>query len=111
MTFKDGSTVLGTGTLTDGTASLSISKFSVGTHSITIVYGGDSNFQSSGSTVLKQLVNTSASPSVLESTVHPVDLALGDLPDKTDTRSLIELLALEQLTVHGNSTKVSTRRL
>jgi hypothetical protein len=40
-TFKDGSTVLGTGTLA-GKASYSTSTLSAGSHNITAVYAGDS---------------------------------------------------------------------
>ena len=47
VTFKDGSTVLGTGTLSTGggvsTATFMTSKLAVGTHSIVAVYGGDTD--------------------------------------------------------------------
>jgi hypothetical protein len=58
VTFKDGSTVLGTGTInkTNHNATFSTSKLAVGTHKITAVYGGASNFQGSTSPVLKQVV-------------------------------------------------------
>jgi uncharacterized repeat protein (TIGR03803 family) len=57
VTFEDGSTVLGTATLSDGVADFSIATLAVGTHSITAVYDGDTNFKTSTSAVLKQLVN------------------------------------------------------
>ncbi|NDB69715.1 MAG: hypothetical protein EB015_17265, partial [Methylocystaceae bacterium] len=38
ITFKDGSTILGTGTLANGTASLSTSALTIGAHSLTAVY-------------------------------------------------------------------------
>ena len=45
VTFMDGTTMLGTGTLstTDGltTATFTTTKLAVGSHSITAVYGGD----------------------------------------------------------------------
>src|ERR1700719_786283 len=44
VTFKDGSTTLGTGTLSSGTATFATGTLSLGSHSITAVYGGDSNF-------------------------------------------------------------------
>ena len=56
VTFEDGSTTLSTATLSSGTASLSISTLSVGTHSIKVVYGGDANFKTSTSAILKQIV-------------------------------------------------------
>ena len=46
MTFEDGSAALDTVTVaSDGTARLSISSLSIGTHSIKVVYGGDAELQ------------------------------------------------------------------
>ncbi len=65
VTFMEGATTLGTGTLSGGgaspTATFSTTTLAVGTHSnITAVYGGDSNFQGSTSTSITQVVNTLA---------------------------------------------------
>ncbi len=57
VTFKDGTTTVGSGTLAGGSTSLTISTLVSGTHSITAVYGGDSNFMVSASPVLTQTVN------------------------------------------------------
>ena len=57
VTFKDGTITLGTGTLSSGKATFSTSALSVGTHSITAVYGATTNFSSSTSAVLSQVVN------------------------------------------------------
>jgi hypothetical protein len=57
VTFKKGTTVLGTGTLSGGSASFTTSTLPVGTPSIKAVYGGDSNFGGSTSNVVKQVVN------------------------------------------------------
>ena len=58
VTFKDGTTVLGTGTLNaGGWTTLSLSSLTVGSHSITAVYGGDTSFGGSSSDVLTQTVN------------------------------------------------------
>lgn len=58
FTFMDGSTTLGTVNLTGLSASLSLANLSVGTHPITAVYSGDTNFQSSTSTpAISQVVN------------------------------------------------------
>jgi hypothetical protein len=58
VTFKDGASTLGTGTLNgSGDATFSTSILSVGSHSITAVYGGDSNFNGSTSSSLTQTVN------------------------------------------------------
>jgi hypothetical protein len=62
VTFRDGSTTLGTGTLSGGQARFTTSSLSVGTHTITAVYGGDSNFSGSTSAPLTQTVNQAAMP-------------------------------------------------
>jgi Bacterial Ig-like domain (group 3) len=55
--FLDGANVLGTGTLTSaGTATLSISTLSTGTHTITAAYGASANSASSTSTALIEVI-------------------------------------------------------
>jgi DNA-binding beta-propeller fold protein YncE len=56
VTFKDGPATLGTGSLTSQRASFSIAALTVGNHSITAVYGGDSNFPASTSAALTQTI-------------------------------------------------------
>jgi hypothetical protein len=56
VTFKDGANTLGTGSLVSGQASLPVSSLSVGTHSITATYGGDTTFQPSTSSAIIQVV-------------------------------------------------------
>jgi hypothetical protein len=55
-----GKVVLGTGTLSDGSATFMTSTLPVGTNSITAVYGGDANFGGSTSNVVKQVVEKTA---------------------------------------------------
>ena len=57
ISFMKGKTVLGTGTLSGGLATFSTSTLKVGTTRVTAVYGGDSNFASSRSKPVKQVVN------------------------------------------------------
>ena len=57
VTFEDGSTAIGTGTLSGGVATYTTSVLAIGTPSITAVYGGDTNFTGSTSSVLSQVVN------------------------------------------------------
>ncbi|HEY1994203.1 MAG TPA: FG-GAP-like repeat-containing protein [Edaphobacter sp.] len=45
VTFLEGTTVLGTGALANGAASVDNSELTVGTHTITFQYSGDANFQ------------------------------------------------------------------
>ncbi len=45
VTFRDGGTVIGTGTLANGTATLTLDSLESGPHAITVEYAGDSNNQ------------------------------------------------------------------
>ena len=56
VSFKKGTTVLGTGTLSAGSASFTTSALPVGTTTITAVYAGDSDLASSKSNAMKQVV-------------------------------------------------------
>ena len=61
VTFKDGSTALGSGTLnSSGVATYKTSSLATGAHSITAVYAGDGNTLTSTSTALTQTVDTAA---------------------------------------------------
>jgi hypothetical protein len=58
VTFKNGTTVLGTGAVNaSNKATFTTSTLAVGTHSITGTYGGNASFKVSVSPVLKQVVN------------------------------------------------------
>ena len=57
VTFNDGTTALGTGTLNGSlVATFATSTLTAGTHSITAVYGGDANNTGSTSAVLSQVI-------------------------------------------------------
>ena len=71
VTFKDGATTLGTGTLSGGTATYSTSSLSVSGHTITAVYGGDTNFTGSTSSGLTQTVNKGATTTAVSSSANP----------------------------------------
>ena len=60
ITFYDGTTILGTGTLSGGTASFTTASLSKGKHKIKAVYSGDLDFKSSTSSVLRQVVNSTS---------------------------------------------------
>jgi hypothetical protein len=47
VTFKDGSTVIGTGTLINGVVTFKINTLKKGSHTITAQYSGDANFTGS----------------------------------------------------------------
>jgi hypothetical protein len=52
----DGTSTLGVGSLSNGKASLKSSTLASGSHSIVIVYGGDTHFAASTSPILSQTV-------------------------------------------------------
>jgi hypothetical protein len=61
VTFYDGTTTLGTGTLNgSGIATYTTASLAVGQHSVTAVYGGDANNAGSTSAVLPQTVNAAS---------------------------------------------------
>lgn len=70
ITFLDGATVLGTGTLAGNQASLTTNSLSTGPHTITASYGGDSNNSAATSVPLTQYVNK-ATPPVTVTTSGP----------------------------------------
>jgi Bacterial Ig-like domain (group 3)/IPT/TIG domain len=61
ITFKDGTTTLGTSTL-DGTgkATFTISSLNMGSHSITAAYGGNGTYSASTSAAIAQVVGCTA---------------------------------------------------
>jgi uncharacterized repeat protein (TIGR03803 family) len=60
LSFMIGKTVLGTGLLSGGSASLTTATLKVGTTTVKAVYGGDSNFLGSTSNAVKQKVSKAA---------------------------------------------------
>ncbi len=71
VTFMQGTTMLGTGTLNGDTATLSYSMLGVGTKSIKAVYQGDTDFAASTSKVEDQVVSKATSATTLTSSSNP----------------------------------------
>jgi hypothetical protein len=71
IAFMKGTTLLGTGTLSEGAASISTSTLAVGSNTITAVYGGDSNFAGSTSKPVKQVVDKATTTTALVSSQNP----------------------------------------
>lgn len=116
VTFNDGNTALGTGTLnTSQVATFTTSTLTAGTHSITAVYGGDSSNAGSTSPVLSQVIvaptftittpSTPATPHSGQTTTStfkvtptgtttvPITFACNGLPDATVTCSASPIAA------------------
>ncbi|MFN8630190.1 MAG: Ig-like domain repeat protein, partial [Chloroflexota bacterium] len=71
VTFSEGATVLGTGTLAGGVATFAISTLSVGTHTITASYGGDATYSNSTSAPYDQVVIQAPTTTTLTSSANP----------------------------------------
>jgi hypothetical protein len=86
VTFKDGTTVLGTATLSNGVATLSTAALAVGSHSITAVYSGDSNFTRSTSAAVTETINQATTTTTLTSSASKA--VVGQLLTLTATISV-----------------------
>ena len=71
VVFKDGGTTVYTGSIANGVATYTTSGLSVGTHSFTAVYSGDSNYGTSTSAATNQTVNGNATTTSLGSSPNP----------------------------------------
>jgi GH25 family lysozyme M1 (1,4-beta-N-acetylmuramidase) len=76
-TFKDGATTLGTGPLLSGVAIFTTTALSVGNHTMTAVYGGDTNFAGSTSSALTQAVIVVDVPPTCTLTPNPPSIPQG----------------------------------
>ena len=71
VSFMKGKTVLGTGMLSDGSASFTTSSLPGGTNSIIAVYAGDANFAASTAKAVKQVVDKASTTTTLASSLNP----------------------------------------
>jgi sugar lactone lactonase YvrE len=86
VSFYDGSTLLGSGTLALGAAAYATSGLAVGAHSITAAYGGNSNFSALTSSALTETVTAPATTATVTTlTASPSPLADGQPATLTAT--------------------------
>jgi hypothetical protein len=71
VSFYDGTTQIGSGQVANDIATLAINSLSIGNHSITASYGGDTNFTGSTSTPLAQVLNKATTTTSLVSSINP----------------------------------------
>ena len=71
VSFFDGATLLGTGSLSVGSATFTTAVLGVASHSLTAVYSGDANFNGSTSAVRSQTVGIGSSTTTLTSSPNP----------------------------------------
>jgi hypothetical protein len=69
--FTKGTTVLGTGTLSGGSASLTTSALPLGNNGVQAAYFGDSQFASSKSSTVTQVVSKATTTTALTSSLNP----------------------------------------
>jgi hypothetical protein len=69
--FMNGTKILGTGTLSSGSARFTTSTLPAGTDNIKAVYGGDSNFFGSTSKAVSQVVGKATTTTTLISSLNP----------------------------------------
>jgi hypothetical protein len=62
LSFKDGSTVLGSAPLASGKGVLTVSTLSIGTHTLSVAYGGDAADSASNSNAVMVTITAPASP-------------------------------------------------
>jgi hypothetical protein len=104
VTFMDGATSLGTGSLSAGVATLPAASLTVGTHSITAVYGTDGNNSSSTSTALSQVVNKASSSTTVTSSLNPSTYG----QSVTFTAHITGLILTGMVTFLDGSTSIGT---
>src|SRR5208283_5536444 len=71
VTFEEGSTALGTVTLSNGKANLSTTFTKAGSDSIVAEYSGDQNYGPANSSPITQVVNLNPTSTALASSVNP----------------------------------------
>ncbi len=89
VTFLDGTTSLGTGPLTSGSATFAATSLTVGSHSITAHYGGDTNFSGgTSSPAVSQTVNKAlTSTNITSSLESGGKQCIGDIHSNSDGRN------------------------
>ncbi|HKW32657.1 MAG TPA: Ig-like domain repeat protein [Candidatus Acidoferrum sp.] len=71
VTFFDGANSLGTANLANNVAQISVTNLALGSHSITATYAGDRNLAGSTSAALAEVVNPTATSTVVTSSANP----------------------------------------
>jgi hypothetical protein len=74
VTFTEGASVLGTGTVASGVVTFSTSSLSPGSHLISATYGGNGNYSGSSSNMITQVINQASTTLTLTSAPNPSTL-------------------------------------
>jgi len=103
--LMDGSTALGTAAVNNGLAAITASFAATGTHSITAVYSGDSNYPGRTSSVYSQPVQNAATMNVAVTPASPV---LGQSTTITATVSPSTATGIVQFIIDGREVGTAT---
>lgn len=109
VTFYDGATKLGTGTLSSGSATYTTSGLTVGSHTIKAVYGGSSSFESSSASLTQVVLSLLASDTAL--TCSPNPAAYGATVTCTATVTGSSTTPTGTVTFYDGSTALGTATL
>jgi hypothetical protein len=71
MSFLDGATLLGTGTISGGVATFTTNTLSTGSHSLTASYPGDTNYSAAFSPVVTQVITKASATMSMTSSKNP----------------------------------------
>jgi hypothetical protein len=75
ITFKNGANTLGTGAVSSNQATITVNTLTLGTHSITAVYGADANLTGSSSGIVSQVVKKTSTATTVTSSPNPAFVA------------------------------------
>src|SRR5262249_6890955 len=73
VSFYEGAVLLATSSMSGGQTTATLLNFSVGNHTLTSVYNGDANFQTSTSNAVTQTINKGSTTTTLTSSLNPSD--------------------------------------
>ncbi len=109
VTFMDGSTTLGTGTIASNLATLTDSTFSVGSHTLTAVWAGNTDYTAATSASLTQTITRAAATIAFVSSLNPS--IYGDAVTLTITLSGANTTPTGTLTLTDTGTALATLTL
>ena len=108
VTFMDGAKTLGSASLSKGTATLTYSFATAGTDSITAVYAGDANNQTSTSPAVSQVVTNSPTTTTVTSSGSPAYAGQSVTFTATVTSTAGQIPDGELVTFYDSSTAIGT---
>jgi hypothetical protein len=71
VSFYDGTTLIGVGTLTGGFATLNLNNLAAGTHNLSAIYNGDGNWTNATSVYVPQTITKATTVTQIASSVNP----------------------------------------